>query len=208
MALFRRSDATESPTSDVADTVTVETAEERAARTAPKGRPTPTRKEAEAAARARARTPRTRKEVSAAKRKARAEESKRVRTAMKTGDEKHMLPRDRGPERRFVRDLVDSRFTFLEIVLPIVLVTTVLTYSGNPSLVSLGSSLMLGVLVLILVEVVNLRFRLRRELGRRFPDSTHKGTTWYAVSRSIQMRFMRLPKSQVRIKQQLPEHYR
>ncbi len=208
MALFRRSDATESPTSEVPDTASSETAEERAARTAPKGRPTPTRREAEAAAKARARTPRTRKEISAAKRKARTEQSRRVRTAMKTGDEKHMLPRDRGPERRFVRDHVDSRFSFLEIVLPIVLVTTVLTYSGNPSLVSLGSSLMLGVLVLILVEVVNLRWRLRRELERRFPSETHKGTTWYAVSRSIQMRFMRLPKTQVKISQKLPEHYR
>ena len=208
MALFRRSETTESPTTVSPGATSTETAEERAARTAPKGRPTPTRKEAEAAARARARTPRTRKELAAAKRRTRAEESRRVRTAMKTGDEKHMLPRDRGPERRLVRDLVDSRFSFLEVVLPIVLVTTVLTYSGNPSLVSLGSSLMLGVLVLILVEVVNLRFRLRRELERRFPGEAHKGTTWYAVSRSIQMRFMRLPKTQVKISQKLPEHYR
>lgn len=174
-----------------------------------KGRPTPTRREAEAAARARARAPRTRKEAAAAKRKVRAEEAQKVRTAMKTGDERHLMPRDKGPVRRFVRDYVDHRFSFLEIVLPVVLVTTVMTYSGNPGLVRIGSTVMVAVLALIVMDILTLRFRLRRELARRFPDGpSTKGTTWYAVSRSMQMRFMRLPKSQVKIGQQLPERYR
>ncbi len=175
-----------------------------------KGRPTPTRREAEAAAKARARAPRTRKEQSAAKRRVRADEAQKVRTAMKTGDERHLLPRDKGPVRRFVRDYVDHRFSFLEIVLPLVLVTTVLTYSGSPGLVRIGSSVMVAVLALIIIDVLTLRFRLGRELDKRFPDETTstKGTTWYAVSRSMQMRFMRLPKSQVKIGATLPERYR
>ena len=53
-----------------------------------------------------------------------------------------------------------------------------------------------------------MRFRLRREITRRFPEEPLKGTTYYAVMRSLQMKFMRLPKAQVRIGQQLPEHYR
>ena len=32
--------------------------------------------------------------------------------------------------------------------------------------------------------------------------------TYYAVARSMQMRFMRLPKAQVKVGQQLPERYR
>ncbi len=175
-----------------------------------KGRPTPTRREAEAAAKARARAPRTRKEQAAAKRRVRADDAQKVRTAMKTGDERHLLPRDKGPVRRFVRDYVDHRFSFLEIVLPLVLVTTVLTYSGNPGLVRIGSTVMVAVLALIIIDVLTLRYRLGRELGTRFPDesTSTKGTTWYAVSRSMQMRFMRLPKSQVKIGQTLPERYR
>jgi hypothetical protein len=43
---------------------------------------------------------------------------------------------------------------------------------------------------------------------RRFPEENLKGTTWYAVSRSMQMKFMRLPKPQVKIGTKLPEHYR
>ncbi|VXB74403.1 DUF3043 domain-containing protein [Nocardioides sp. AX2bis] len=173
-----------------------------------KGRPTPTRREAEAAAKARAKAPRTRKEQAAAKRRVRADEAQKVRTAMKTGDERHLLPRDKGPVRRFVRDYVDHRFSFLEIVLPLVLVTTVLTYSGSPALVRIGSTVMVAVLALIVMDVLTLRFRLRRELAKRFEGESVKGTTWYAVSRSMQMRFMRLPKSQVKIGEKLPERYR
>jgi hypothetical protein len=60
----------------------------------------------------------------------------------------------------------------------------------------------------VLVDVLLMRRRLRRELGRRFPDESLKGTTSYAVMRSLQMKFMRLPKPQVKIGQELPEHYR
>ena len=62
--------------------------------------------------------------------------------------------------------------------------------------------------MLIVIDLVRLRFRLGRELATRFPDASIKGTTYYAVARSLQMRFMRLPKAQVKIGQQLPERYR
>ena len=42
----------------------------------------------------------------------------------------------------------------------------------------------------------------------RFPDEDPKGTTYYAVMRSLQMKFMRMPKPQVKIGQQLPDRYR
>jgi hypothetical protein len=53
-----------------------------------------------------------------------------------------------------------------------------------------------------------LRLRLRRQLAKRFPGESTKGTTYYAVTRAMQMRFMRLPKTKVKIGQELPEHYR
>jgi len=173
-----------------------------------KGRPTPTRKEAEAAARARAKPPRTRKERAARQREARAESSRKVRAAMKSGDERYYMPRDKGPVRRFVRDFVDVRFSFVELMIPVMILVLVLGYSGRTSLMQTGNTIMLGMLLLVVVDLVWLRFRLRRELARRFPDMSTKGTTYYAISRAMQMRFMRLPKSQVRIGQTLPEHYR
>ena len=53
-----------------------------------------------------------------------------------------------------------------------------------------------------------LRRKLRRELARRFPDEPLKGTTYYGITRALQMKFMRLPKAKVKIGQTLPEHYR
>ena len=173
-----------------------------------KGRPTPTRKEAEAAAKARAKVPRTRKEQAAAARLARSDSSTKMRQAMKTGDEKYLPARDRGPVKRFIRDLVDSRFSFVELMIPVLLVTTAMAWSGNSSVASYGNAVLFGMLLLIVVDMVRLRFKLRRELTTRFPDEPLKGTTYYAVMRSLQMKFMRLPKSQVRIGQRLPEHYR
>jgi hypothetical protein len=173
-----------------------------------KGRPTPSRREAEAAAKARARTPRTRKEIAAAQRAARTESSQKVRQAMKTGDERYYMARDKGPVRRFVRDFVDSRFSFVELLIPLLILVMVLGYSGNPTLRGIGNTVMLGTLLLVVVDIVVMRFRLRRELARRFPDESTKGTTYYAVMRSLQMKFMRLPKPQVKIGQKLPEHYR
>ncbi|CAA9382696.1 MAG: CblZ, a non-orthologous displasment for Alpha-ribazole-5'-phosphate phosphatase [uncultured Nocardioides sp.] len=173
-----------------------------------KGRPTPTRKEAEAAARARAKVPRTRKEQMAAQRAARGESSARMREAMKTGDERYLPPRDRGPVRRFIRDFVDSRLTLIELMVPILIISMVLGYSGNATAARASNTLLLATLVMIVIDALLLRSRLRRELARRFPDESRKGTTLYAVMRSMQMRFMRLPKAQTRIGQPLPEHYR
>ena len=173
-----------------------------------KGRPTPSRKEAEAAARARAKVPRTRKEMAAAQRVARSETSQQVRAGMKAGEEKYLLPRDKGPVRRYVRDFVDSRFSFIELMIPLLVVTMVLGYSGNPTLAGIGNSVLFGTMLLIVVDMLVLRMRVRRQLAARFPDESTKGTTYYAITRALQMRFMRLPKPQVKIGQELPERYR
>jgi len=173
-----------------------------------KGRPTPSRKEAEAAAKARAKTPRTRKEMAAAQRSSRSESSQKMRQAMKTGDERFLPARDKGPVKRFIRDFVDHRFSFVELMIPLLIVTMVMGYSGNARLASIGNTILFGTLLLVLVDILVMRYRMRRELTRRFPDAPLKGTTYYAVMRSLQMKFMRLPKAQVRIGQQLPEHYR
>jgi hypothetical protein len=188
-----------------------DTAAEQAASadaTGKKGRPTPTRKEAQAAARARAKVPRTRKEMAAAQKTTRSESSSNMRQAMRTGDERYLPTRDKGPVRRFIRDYVDSHFSFIEMMIPLMLVVLVLGYTGNSTVTSYANLAMLAVFVLIIVDLVRLRSRIRRELSTRFPGTSTQGTTYYAVARSLQMRFMRLPKAQVKIGQRLPETYR
>ena len=173
-----------------------------------KGRPTPSRREAEAAARARAKVPHDRKAQARAHRAARSESSQSVRAAMKAGDERYYLPRDQGPVRRFIRDFVDSRFSFIELMIPLLLVTMVMGYSGNERLAQIGNTILMGTILLVILDMFMLRRKLRRELTRRFPDEPLKGTTYYGITRALQMKFMRLPKSKVKIGQELPEHYR
>ena len=172
-----------------------------------KGRPTPSRKEAEAAAKARAKVPRTRKEQAAAQRLAKSESSAKVRAGMKAGDERFLLPRDKGPVRRFVRDFVDTRLSFVELLIPLLIVTMILGYSGNQAMRSIGNTILLGTVLLVIVDMVTLRLRLRRQLSERFPDEPTKGLTYYAITRALQMKFMRLPKARLKIGQQLPDDY-
>ena len=173
-----------------------------------KGRPTPKRREAEAAARQRAKVPRTRKEQSRQQRLARTESSKKVRAAMKSGDERYFLARDQGPVRRFIRDFVDSRFGIIELMIPLLILTMILGYSGSGRLAGIGNTILFGTLVLVVLDLVMMRLRLRKQLAARFPDEPTKGTTYYAITRSMQMKFMRLPKAQVKIGAQLPDNYR
>ena len=168
-----------------------------------KGRPTPTRREAEAAARARAKAARNPKAAKGQGRALRAEKSQEIRAGMKRGDEKYLLPRDRGPVRRFVRDYVDSRLNMAEFAMPMLIVSLVAQMVGA---LQLGVGLMNATVLVVILDGVWLRFRLRRQLVARFGKEHLKGTTFYALMRALQMRFMRVPKAQVRIGQELG-HY-
>ena len=181
-------------------------APESAASATGKGRATPTRAEREAA-RKRPLVPDT-KEAKARARADLAAQREKARAGMAAGDERYLPARDKGPVRRFIRDFVDSRLSFVELMVPLLIVTMVLGYSGNTRLASFGSTLLFGTTLLIAVDLLLLRFRLRRELARRFPEEPTRGTTYYALTRAIQMRFLRLPKPQVKIGKPLPDRYR
>jgi hypothetical protein len=172
-----------------------------------KNRPTPTRREAEAAAKARAKGAADRKSAAKAQRQQRYEQNARMREAMKTGDERFMPARDRGPVRRFVRDLIDSRLSAAEFLLPLLVAIMLLTYSGNPTLNRYGQSLWLVTILLVTLDTMLLVFKIKREVRRRFPEESHKGATFYGILRAMQLRFLRLPKPGVKIGHKLPERY-
>lgn len=168
-----------------------------------KGRPTPTRREAEAAARARAKGPVSRQDKAAARKAA----NQQMRRAMETGEERFLPARDRGPVKRFIRDYVDARLTFLELSMPLVMLALALNFI-NDATRQVSSVIVYFTMFMMVMNGVALRWGLRRELERRFPDEPTSGTTWYAISRAIQMRFLRMPKRQMRVGQPLPETYR
>ncbi|MGN6781656.1 MAG: DUF3043 domain-containing protein [Marmoricola sp.] len=167
------------------------------AREGTKGRPTPTRKEAQAAARERAKLGMDKKTAQKLVREGRTAQAAKMREAMRTGEERYLPARDQGPVKRFVRDYIDSRLCVAEGLLPLLVLIMALSYSGNDSLRNIGSWIWSAVVVLLIVDTSWLIFRMRRALRERFPDEDLRGTTFYAVLRAMQLRFMRQPKPQV-----------
>jgi hypothetical protein len=173
-------------------------------RTSGKGRPTPTRKEAEAAARARAKAALDPKAAKSKQRSYQAERSREIRAGIKAGDERYLPSRDQGPVRRFVRDFVDHRLCMAEFAIPLLFSSLLASAAG---LAEAGTAIMNATMIVVVLDSVLLRWRMRKELTRRFPGESLKGTTFYAFMRALQLRFLRLPKPQVKLGQQLSEHY-
>ena len=164
-----------------------------------KGRPTPTRKEAEAAARERAKAGMDKKAAQKLLRERRAESNAKMRQGLRSGDERYLPARDQGPIKRFIRNYVDARVSIAEFLLPLLVVIMVLQYSGNSSLLRFSNVLWSTTILVVALDTVWLMFRLKRTLRAKFPDESLKGTTFYTILRVLQLRWLRMPKPQVKI---------
>ena len=96
---------------------------------------------------------------------------------MRSGEEKYLPARDQGPVKRFVRDWVDSRLTFTEFLLPILVVIMLLSLGGpNSTAARFSSYLWATSILLLLVDVVWTRIKLAEALKAKFgPDEDLKG---------------------------------
>jgi hypothetical protein len=164
-----------------------------------KGRPTPSRKEAEAAARERAKGTMDKKAAQRVMRERRAESNAKMRQGMRSGDERYLPARDKGPVRRYIRNYVDARISVAEFLLPLLLVIMAMQYSGIPELVRFSTSLWTVTLFLVALDTLWLMFRLKRALRAEFPEESQKGTTFYTLLRALQLRWLRMPKPQVKV---------
>lgn len=164
-----------------------------------KGRPTPTRKEAEAARRERAKAGMDKKAAAKLLRERRADSNAKVRQGMRTGDERFLPKRDQGPVKRFIRNYVDARVSVAEFLLPLLVVIMVLQYSGNKQLLSFSNALWTTTILVVAGDTLWMLFRLKRALRAKFPNEDLKGTTFYTVLRVLQLRWLRMPKPQVKI---------
>lgn len=162
-----------------------------------KGRPTPSRKQAEAA-NARPIVGSKDKSVVKEQRRQQASQRERARIGMMEGDERYLGPRDRGPQRRFVRDYVDARWSIGELLIPMMLVVLVMTFI--PGIMQVISLIVIWAFVgLAIIDAVLLGVRLKRLLGQKFgEDRVQSGFRWYAAMRAFQFRPLRVPKPQVK----------
>jgi len=160
-----------------------------------KGRPTPKRNEAN-----RRRTgpvappPTNRKEAAKRLREQQAAGRARVRTGTRAGDERAMLPRDSGPVRRRVRDIVDSRRNLGVLLLPIALLLVLSQLSGNHQAQSLSFALWVATVVAVALDLVGTGLRIRRDLRASFPDAGRLGGhIGYGLLRTTVIRRFRQP---------------
>lgn len=176
-----------------------------------KGRATPKRREAEGKRRGPvAPPPRTMREAMKRNRELRksnpnykAERKAEVRERqrrMAEGDERYLLPRDRGPIKAHVRDLVDSRRSFAGLFMPMGLLMMVLLVVPSKALQSYGLVLFVVLLVTIGLDGYLSGRRITKAVRAKFPKEEVRGRSvgWYAFVRSTQIRKLRIPKPRVK----------
>jgi hypothetical protein len=187
-----------------------------AAGTAPKGRPTPKRNEASRKRGPVAPAPMTAAEARRRRKELRgpklSREDRRIekverradmadrRERMMAGEDAYLLPRDKGPVRRFVRDVVDARRSLLGLFMPLALgLMFVVLAVPSVQVQRLLSPAMLGLVVVMAVDALILARKVNKMVGEKFPNNTESG--WklglYAAGRASQLRRMRAPRPQV-----------
>ena len=168
-----------------------------------KGRPTPARKQQEML-RKKPVVGNKRPEAKRAAKKVLNAERAKAREGLANGEDRYLTVRNRGPQRRLARDVVDSRFTIGELVLPMLFLVIIVSSirPDDPQLdltIQLGTLIaMWGLFVLIGVDGYIIGKKALKVVEARYPGKGEKGLRWYAAMRSIQMRGMRLPKPQVK----------
>jgi hypothetical protein len=201
---FLRRNSAENTDDTVDETESVGEEATHKAYTAGKGRPTPKRRESEARKRGPvAPAPKTTRE---AMRRGRGNKDDRRAAArerrerMMAGDDKYLMPRDRGPVKAYVRDVVDSRRNLLGLFMPLAVLVFVALLVPNFAIQQYATLLCLIMLVAMIVEGVFNGRRIAKLARTRFPKEVIKGASvgWYAFVRGSQLRRLRVPKPRLR----------
>ena len=162
-----------------------------------KGRPTPKRSESQVKRGASLAPAKTRQEKRAAKEANRMQRLAQ-RSAYMRGEESALPARDRGPVRKFVRNIVDSRISVGEFFLPFIFIVLLVSITRNQTIAVLA---ILGMYLIMFVAIIDGWFlgrKIKREVAAKFPNESTKGLALYGFLRSTQMRRMRAPRPNVK----------
>ena len=172
--------------------------------TQPKGRPTPKRRDAEGKRRGPvAPAPMTQREASKRNRVSKEDRRKAAterRERMAAGDERYLLPRDKGPVKAYIRNVVDSRRHLVGLFMPLALVVVVAMLSPATYVQVYAAPVLMAVLVVFAVEGFFIGRGTVKKVREKFPEASDRGLSigWYAFVRASQIRKLRVPKPQVK----------
>lgn len=171
-----------------------------------KGRPTPKRREAQGRRSGPVPPPpRTQREafkrmrgnkVSKEDRRAAAAER---RQRMLAGDDKYLLPRDRGPVKAYIRDIVDSRRNLMGLFMPLAILVFVALLTPSIAVQQYATLATTFMLLAMVVEGFVLGRLVTKRVRQKFPEDTSRGISigWYSFIRASQLRRLRVPKPRV-----------
>jgi hypothetical protein len=138
------------------------------------------------------------KRMRAKQREARSE----ARAGMIAGKEEFLPPRDKGPERALVRDIVDARRNIASYFLPGALLVIIGSSAAMPFYVQIGANLLWVLLAVgVIVDSFVLTRKIKRLISERFPKAARpaKSHYWYAIMRSLNIRKFRMPATRVKL---------
>jgi hypothetical protein len=122
-----------------------------------------------------------------------------ARTGAAEGDERYLTARDKGPQKRLVRDFVDSQFSLGQLLMP------ALSHLGDSYLCARSArakdcdDCALRVSFMLIINSVLIGRAAKRMIADRFGEErVEPGIIRYAAMRSAQSRFLRMPKPKVR----------
>lgn len=197
-----------------ADEVVADSAGVSKAHTPGKGKPTPKRRDAEG--RRRGPVPPPPKNTREAIRRSRANKTSRDerrqvarerRSRMMAGDDKYLMPRDRGPVKAYIRDVVDSRRNLMGLFMPLAILVFVALLIPNFAVQQYATLLCLLMFVMMIAEGIINGIRITGMVRKRFPKENVRGLSvgWYGFIRSSQLRRLRVPKPRIRPGQPIPD---
>jgi len=163
-----------------------------------KGHATPTRR-AKEAANLRPLVSTDRKAGNKASRAKMNEAREKARVGMANGEEKFLPIRDKGVQRRYIRDYIDARWSVGELILPAMFLVIILTVINNSVIQSIAIFALWAFFLIAVIDCIVAGMLIQRRLTTKFgAEKVQKGNRWYTAMRALQLRPMRLPKPQVK----------
>jgi hypothetical protein len=125
----------------------------------------------------------------------------KAREDMMAGKEEALLPRDKGPERRLVRNIVDARRNLGGYFMIVTLLFFVGAFSNNRMIMAYFQLFWFAFAFAVFVDSFLISRRIKKLLPLRLPKSTMKPRRlyFYGAMRAISPRRMRMPGPQVKL---------
>ena len=128
-----------------------------------------------------------------------AEWQQEARDGMARGDDRYLRESDRGPQKRFLRDTIDARFSLGEFLLPLMFLVIFVTFIPMQELAFWAMGFIWAYLAASIVDALIVANGIKRKLAAAVgPKKVERGIIFATLARAMQLRVLRMPRARVR----------